>query len=103
MKRALVILTLLVACGSDPVNEPISGVVSRLEYDDPDPDSVSTTCTGINMKGELTTTTCYEDDPAHWRVAVATSADRVRLIEVTEAEYERCRIGASFAEGRCIG
>ena len=31
------------------------------------------------------------------------SADRVRLIEVTEAEYERCRIGASFAEGRCIG
>jgi hypothetical protein len=100
-------LILLAGCGSDAAAEDPnpSGVVSRMEYDDPDTWTESYQCGSIKVGDINVPTMCSRTrhDGPHWYVMVATDADKVRRLEVGEDAYRSCRPGAQFADGKCVG
>jgi hypothetical protein len=106
VKRYVIAALLLASCGSAAAKQPegpLSGVVSRTEYDDPDRWTETYQC-GTNKIGNVNVPIMCNrtrHDGPHWYVAVATDADKVRVVEVGQDVHDGCRIGARFIEGRC--
>jgi hypothetical protein len=103
MRRVVLAFAVLVGCGSAGVEVPAAGVVSRLAYDDPDDWTTTTSCTTNDFGCVGGMKTQQHHDGPHWWVMVATDQDVVRPVEVTEATFDRCRLGARFEAGGCLG